>query len=116
MGTYNDDQEQKKIISANLTRLLLTIPKDQKQIAIELDVNPPTFNQWVNGKAIPSVSMLKRIACYFRVPLSSIVDPLTIQTRDVVLTADETDMILKYRSSPQSIKKAVEILLNHKEV
>lgn len=116
MGSYNDDQFQKYVISQNLLRLLTTVPKDQKQIAIELDVNPPTFNQWVNGKAIPSVSMLKRLAAYFKVPLTSIVDPLTMQTRDVILTAEETDMIVKYRNASQSIKDAVVILLNYKEV
>ena len=115
MGTYIDDQEQRKIISDNLFRLMMLVPKDQKQIAIDLNVNPPTFNQWVNGKAMPSVSMLKRLADYFKVPLSSIVDPLTMQTRDVVLTAEETDMILKLRQAPQSIKEAVSILINHKE-
>lgn len=113
MGTYNDDQEQRKIISNNLNRMLLLTPKDQKQIAIDLDVNPPTFNQWVNGKAIPSVSMLKRLAAYFKVPLSSIVDPLTMQTRDVVLTSEETDLILKFREAPQSIKDAIMILIDH---
>jgi transcriptional regulator with XRE-family HTH domain len=73
MGYYSDN-EQKEIISNNLTYLIELSGKDQKQISVELDVNPPTFNQWVNGKAIPSVSMLKRIAAYFGVMLTDLVD------------------------------------------
>lgn len=115
MGTYNDDQEQKKIISFNLSRLIVLSEKDQKQIAIDLDINPPTFNQWVNGKAVPSVSTLKRVAAYFSVPLSAIVDPYTASdAHDLVLTDDEKELILKYRKMPLSIKGTINILLSYK--
>ena len=53
--SYLDDQRQKEIFSENLTYYIEQSGKDQKRIAIELDINPPTFNQWVTGKAIPSV-------------------------------------------------------------
>lgn len=89
MGYYSDN-EQKAIIANNLSYLIELSGKDQKQISVELDVNPPTFNQWVNGKAIPSVSMLKRIAAYFGVMLTDLVDQ---RTADSVLT-DKSNKLL----------------------
>lgn len=114
MGNFYDDQEQKNIISKNLLLLIETTDKRQADIAIDLNVNPPTFNQWVNGKAVPSISMLKRLAAYFKVPLTSIVDPHD-DFKDIQLTQDEINLIIKYRQAPKSVKDAVGILLNHKE-
>lgn len=112
---FLSDNEQKKVISQNLTRYILLTGKDQKDIAIELDVNPPTFNQWVNGKAIPSVTMLKRVAAYFSVPLTGIVDPYTGADEDIELTDKETALVKAYRNAPIGIKSAVNKLLDIKE-
>lgn len=115
MGKYYEDQAQRQIIGYNLEHLITSSGKDQKQISIEIDVNPPTFNQWVNGKAMPSVSALKKLAEYFNVPLTSIVDPYTEDVKDLNLTDSEIELIHKYRSAPTGVKDSINILLNHKE-
>lgn len=71
------DYEQRAIISQNLKRLIGRSGKDQKQVAFDLDVKAPTFNQWVTGKAVPSVTILQHIAEYFGVRLEAIVDEQT---------------------------------------
>lgn len=109
---FNDDFEQKKIISYNLQGLIIYSGKDQKEIAIDLDVNPPTFNQWVNGKAIPSVSMLKRIATYFGITLSQLVDDPENNPTDVNYSFNEKLLVYSYRKSPQPLKEAAEKLLD----
>lgn len=110
---YLSDSEQKKIFSYNLEELVSMSGKDQKQIAVELDVNPPTFNQWVMGKAIPSVSMLKRISAYFNVTLSQLVDEtqpkVNLQTK---LTNRELALVSAYRKTSNGIKDAVDKLLD----
>ena len=68
------DDEQKKIISDNLQALINDSGKEQKQIAIELELQPTTLDSWVKGRALPPVSQLQRIAAYFRVGLLSIVN------------------------------------------
>ena len=111
---FISDNEQKNIISQNLVRYIILTGKDQKDIAIELDVNPPTFNQWVNGKAIPSVTMLKRLAAYFSVPLTGIVNPYNASD-DIELTEKEKVLVRSYRYAPGGIKAAVDKLLDIKE-
>lgn len=111
MGYYTD-QEQRSIIANNLTKLIELSKKDQKDIAIELDVNPPTFNQWVNGKAIPNISMLRKVAEYFNIGLSDIIDKRNDSEYNLNPTTYELKMISAYRSSTIGIKEAVDKLLN----
>lgn len=73
MKTYTD-LEQKRIIAENLQELIDHSGKDQKNIAIDLGINPPTFNQWVTGKATPQVSTLRKVANYFHVPFSYLIN------------------------------------------
>lgn len=68
------DDEQKSIISQNLKHYIERSGKEQKQIAIDLDIQLSTFNSYVTGRALPSVSQLKRIAAYFKVNLLNIVN------------------------------------------
>lgn len=108
MGFYSD-QEQRQIIADNIKHFLSITGKEQKATAIELDVNPPTFNQWIQGRATPPVSMLKKIAGYFNVPLSSIVDPPGSADRVniEVLTELERSIVTKFRESDEITQHAV---------
>ncbi|MEE3484512.1 MAG: helix-turn-helix transcriptional regulator [Bacteroidales bacterium] len=113
MGYYSD-QEQRGIIADNLTRFISLSQKDQKDVAIDLDINPPTFNQWVNGKAIPNISTLRKVAEYFNVGLSDIIDKYTDSdsNHNINPTTYELKMISAYRASTSGIKEAVTKLLN----
>ena len=117
MGYYSD-QEQKQIIADNLAHLVAQKGKDQKQIAIDLDVNPQTFNQWYRGVAIPSVSKLKELASYFNVSLVNIVDPPDAPSRTnaslVKLTDDEVRLITAYQQADDLIKTCVLKMLDLK--
>ncbi len=112
---YIDDQKQKQILSENLVYYIDLSGKDQKQIAIQLDINPPTLNQWVNGKAIPSVSMLKKLAHYFDITLSDLVNVRSDQDPAVKLTDHEKKLVSAYKKADIGIRNSVDILLNLKE-
>ena len=71
---YMSDAEQKRIFSINLLKYIENSGKQQKDVAIELDINPPTFNTWCTGKSIPPVSTIQKIAEYFNVGISNLVD------------------------------------------
>ena len=72
--SYLEDSEQRRIFSENLRKYIGRSGKTQKDIAIDLDVNPPTFSMWVKGKAMPSVSVIRKIADYFGVGITDLVD------------------------------------------
>lgn len=72
-----DDSAQKKIISENLKYYLEQTGIEQKDIAIDLEIHPSTLNTWVQGRALPPVSQLQRIAAYLHLLVSDIIDPRT---------------------------------------
>ena len=71
------DTQQKEIISNNLTYYIEQSGKEQKQIAIDLGVQTTTLNTWVKGRALPPISQIQRIAAYFHLLVTDIVNPRT---------------------------------------
>lgn len=106
------DLEQKRIISKNLKRLIESSGKEQKQVAADLDINAPTFNQWVNGKAIPSVSMLHTLAEYFAVRIENIVDEQPIRI-DYLFSEEAKEIAMAFERADSDTKAMVNRLLKY---
>ena len=68
------DEEQKKIFSKNLNHYISLSNKTQKEIADSIDVSPQTFNTWCQGIAIPRMWKVQRLADYFNVGKSDLID------------------------------------------
>lgn len=68
------DEEQKKIFSKNLNYYISQSGKQQKEIAKDLEYSPTTFNTWCVGKIIPSAGKIQRIADYFHIGKSDLLD------------------------------------------
>lgn len=64
----------KKIISANLTNLLLKSGKKKIEVQRETDIPRSTLSDYFGGKTLPSVENLKKLADAFNVSVSEI-DP-----------------------------------------
>lgn len=69
-----NDIEQKKIFSKNLNNLLLQRNKTQKEVADAISVSPQTFNTWCQGIALPRMGKVQRLADYFHVEKSDLID------------------------------------------
>ncbi len=74
------DGEQKKIFSKNLNYYIEKSQKTQKEIAEAIEVSPQTFNTWCQGIAIPRMGKVQRLADYFNIGKSDLIDdkPVTI--------------------------------------
>ena len=68
------DAEQKKIFSKNLLRLLSSYNKTQKEVADAINVSPQTFNTWCQGIALPRMGKVQRLADYFSISKSDLID------------------------------------------
>ena len=106
MRIFTED-EQKEIFSHNLRYFVERKCKDQRTICLEIEVNPPTFNQWINGKAIPSISMIRRLCTYFHCGLSELVNPPADSSKKIVITNEEMQMIKTYRELSEDKKSAI---------
>ena len=76
------DQEQRNVFSTNLNALLLRNDKTQLEVSEAINVSPQTFNTWCKGKALPRMGKVQKLADYFGVNKSELIDPQNIQPAD----------------------------------
>jgi transcriptional regulator with XRE-family HTH domain len=109
------DKEQKEIFADNLLFYIRRSGKDQKQVAFDLDIKPTTLNQWVRGISLPSVATIKKIAEYFDIPFSMLVDRRGTSSTDMLVSFEEYELIVEYRNSDEDTKRMVKRLLAYYE-
>lgn len=122
------DELQKKIFSENLNRLLQDREKTQSEVAKEIDVSPQTFNTWTQGIAIPRMGKIQRLADYFHIEKSALLDkasqeqtyytnPETAKVAQEIF--DNSDLRILFDaakdSSPEQLKLAAEMLRQFKK-
>lgn len=83
------EQEQKKTIANNLRRLINESGKSQKEIAKAIGESPQVLNSWVQAVSAPGIWKVEKLAHYFGVPKSHIVD----EQPDVPLTKELADLL-----------------------
>ena len=126
--TSMSDELQKKIFSENLNRLLQDREKTQSEVAKEIDVSPQTFNTWTQGIAIPRMGKIQRLADYFHIEKSALLDkapqeqtyytnPETAKVAQEIF--DNSDLRILFDaakdSSPEQLKLAAEMLRQFKK-
>lgn len=106
-----NEDEQKRIFSANLNRYISLSGKLQKEIAKDLGYSPTTFNTWCVGKIIPSAGKIQKIADYFHIGKSDLLDDKS-KVEDYIITQSEYEYIKKYRAIDDAGKKVVDTILD----
>ena len=70
----NTDNEQKRIFSENLNYYLSKYEKTQKELADGIGVSPQLVNTWSTGKNIPRMGKIEKIANFFHIKKSDLID------------------------------------------
>lgn len=68
------DEEQKKIFANNLSEYMALNGKQQIDVSRELGINAPTLNMWCKEKSMPNPSKLRRLADYFGIGTSDLIE------------------------------------------
>ena len=68
------NDEYAKIVSRNLRRLLYDCGRTQSDIARDLKIAKTTVNGWLNSNRIPRMDTVDKLAHYFNVTRSDILD------------------------------------------
>lgn len=71
------EEEQKKIFSQNLKKYLNENRLNQNEVAKDIGVSPQTFNTWCKAKAIPRMGKIEKLANYFKIQKSDLIDQQT---------------------------------------
>lgn len=68
------NEDQTKVFSDNLNKLLRERGLTQLEVANAINVSAQTFNTWCRGIAIPRMNKIQRLADYFRINKSALID------------------------------------------
>lgn len=107
------DNEEKKIFSTNLKFFLNQSGKMQIDVAKDLGVAIQTFNGWCNGVSIPSMGKVQKLADYFGVGKSDLLDK---KPYDYFITTKEEKILIEiYRSMPEHEQEMLKRMMNYAE-
>jgi transcriptional regulator with XRE-family HTH domain len=67
----------KETFAKNLSYYLQRSGRDQKEVAEVLGVAPSTFNEWVKAKKYPRIDKIEKLADYFGVLKSDLIEEKT---------------------------------------
>lgn len=63
-----------KIFTDNFAKQMKRVDKNQKEVADALGVSAPTVHDWLKGKKMPKMTNVQKLADYFGVNLSDLVE------------------------------------------
>lgn len=75
-------EEQRRIFSRNLNHYVNISGHQQTEIAKAIGENLSTFNMWIRGKSMPSVVKIQKLADYFGIGKSDLVDDKSMLPSD----------------------------------
>ena len=64
----------KEVLAKNLKRFIAKSGKDRTQIAEELGLSYSTLTDWINGKKYPRINSIEKLAVYFGVSKSALIE------------------------------------------
>lgn len=111
------EHEQRRIFAENLKYYIALNKKTQKEVASDIGESPQSVNNWCKGIAMPSVSKIQKLADYFRIGKSDLVDDKLIRHDTdfeamILNDANLLELIKRYTSLSAIDKETVEYLIN----
>lgn len=89
----------KQVFARNLQRYIAMSGKTQKELADAIGVSAPTFNEWISGKKFPRIDKIQKLADYFGILKSDLIeDKEKKPTVDDGLTDEQRKLIEFARS------------------
>ena len=64
----------KDILAKNLKKYIAKSGKDRGEIAEDLDMSYSTLTDWINGKKYPRINNIEKLAEYFKVSKSELIE------------------------------------------
>ena len=71
------DQDNRNIMAKNIRRHMDAAGVKPKDVCDALKIPMPTFSDWINGKTYPRIDKIERMAAYFGVSKSALVEENT---------------------------------------
>ena len=73
----------KDVFAKNLKYYMERSGKNQKEMAAVVGVSAPTFNEWLKGKKFPRIDRIEKLAQYFGILKSDLIEEKTAEHREM---------------------------------
>lgn len=91
--------DNKNIFASNLQRYMDINGKSRKEVSEAIGVSYYTFTDWVKGKKYPRMDKVEKLASYFGILKSDLIEEKTEEHRQMQKKNDTlTDIVLRLRS------------------
>ena len=101
------EQRNKSTLSKNLKKYIAKSGKDRGEIAAELNISYSTLTDWVNGNKYPRINNIEKLAAYFKVSKSDLIEDFDEIKKDNVVLAT---IIVKLRTSKELLQVVEKLL------
>ena len=91
--------DNKNIFAANLQRYMEINGKTRRDVSEAIGVSYYTFTDWVKGKKYPRMDKVEKLAAYFGILKSDLIEEKTEEHREMQKKNDTlTDIVLRLRT------------------
>ena len=114
-----DKMDNKSIFASNLKRYMDIKKKSRREVSEAIGVSYYTFTDWVNGKKYPRMDKVEKLADYFGILKSDLIEEKTIQNSpkemaelhfEMVMDEDLTDIFMDLKFLDARERKIVKDL------
>lgn len=89
----------KEVFAKNLYHYMAKANKNQKEMAAIVGVSAPTFNEWLKAKKFPRIDKIEKLAQYFGILKSDLIEEKTEEHRQMQKNNDAlTDIVVRLRT------------------
>ena len=101
----------KNIFAMNLKRYMQEKEKSRKEVSEAIGVSYYTFSDWVNGKKYPRMDKVERLASYFGILKSDLIEDKSGQPTQGKLSAKKREFIQRVENMSDAQLERLEQIL-----
>lgn len=109
-----NNEEMKRNFASNIEYFIARSGKTQREVAIDMGIEPTTFNTWCKGKILPRLQKLQKIAEYFNCRVEDLIEPAPARPKNrmIEVSPEEEAVIKAFREQSEDVKVAICRMLN----
>lgn len=105
--------ENKKVMARNIQLYMKKNNVNATDVCKHLGIKQNTFSDWVNAKTYPRIDAIEKLARYFHINKSYLVEEITPID---VISPEEMDLIISYRNADASTQESIRRLLEYEQI
>lgn len=74
--------ENKEVFARNLKMYIAKSGKDRMEVAEDLGISYSTLTDWINGKKYPRINNIEKLAAYFKISKSDLIEDFEEKRKD----------------------------------